>query len=47
MPTTKVDMLKLNNKMKLLDLHQKFTLKKELVERVMLVEKPLYLLEVV
>ena len=43
----KADMLKQNNKMRYLDLHQKFMLKKELVMLDMLVKKHLYLLVVV
>ena len=39
--------LKQNSKMKFLDLHQKFTLKKELETQDMRVEKRLYLLVVV
>jgi len=47
MLTIKVDTLKQNSRTKLLDLLQRFMLKKELVEHVMRVEKHLYLLVVV
>ena len=47
MQITKVDMLRLNSKTKLLDLHQRFMLKKELEMLVTQVEKLQYLSVVV
>ena len=46
MQIIKVDMLRLNSKMKFQDQLQRFMLKKEQVMQDMLVEKHLYLLEV-